>query len=153
MIASPSQSIPSASSLPKDSQVILDLNRQLLESIHAGDWNTYESMVDPSVTCFEPEAVGYLVEGLPFHQFYFDHARTSASTEQPQLPPRSTMVRPHVRMLSETAAVVCYSRLTQTIGNDEENNGPVTKWCEETRVWQKSLEGTWKNVHIHRSMN
>ena len=30
------------------------------------------SMVDPALTCFEPEAPGILVEGHDFHKFYFD---------------------------------------------------------------------------------
>lgn len=28
-------------------------------------------LVADDVSCFEPEAGGYLVEGLPFHKFYF----------------------------------------------------------------------------------
>ncbi|MEI8022416.1 MAG: hypothetical protein WCH39_29675, partial [Schlesneria sp.] len=44
---------------------LLDLSRKLLNSIDTGDWATYASMCDASITCFEPEALGHLVEGLP----------------------------------------------------------------------------------------
>ena len=50
---------------------LLALTRKLLESIVAGDWKTYTSLVAYDITCFEPEARGQLVEGLPFHEFYF----------------------------------------------------------------------------------
>lgn len=52
-------------------KLIIALNQELLNSIHANDWKTHKSLVDPSDTCFEPEAVGYLVEGLDFHHYYF----------------------------------------------------------------------------------
>ena len=29
--------------------------------------------VDASLTCFEPEARGNLIEGMDFHKFYFDN--------------------------------------------------------------------------------
>ena len=37
---------------------LLDLNHHLLDSIAAGDWDTYQEMCDPTITCFEPEARG-----------------------------------------------------------------------------------------------
>ena len=36
------------------------------------DWATYEELCDPSLTAFEPESRGQLVEGLAFHRFYFN---------------------------------------------------------------------------------
>ncbi len=36
------------------------------------DWDKYAKHCDTNMTCFEPEAVGYLAKGLPFHKFYFD---------------------------------------------------------------------------------
>ena len=52
---------------------LLDLSKKLLVAIDTGDWKTYTTLCDKSrITCFEPEALGHLVAGLPFHKFYFD---------------------------------------------------------------------------------
>ena len=122
-----------------DTSELLRLNQQLLESIVTGDWNTYQKLCDPTLTCFEPEARGHLVEGLPFHRFYFD---LGAATGQRN----TTMASPHVRLMGDTA-LVNYVRLTQRTGPD---GSPVTVPMEETRVWQRQ-GGAWKHVHFHRS--
>src|SRR5947209_3112089 len=54
------------------SEELLRLNQRLLESVAQADWATYEELCDPSLTAFEPEALGQLVEGLAFHRFYFE---------------------------------------------------------------------------------
>ena len=124
-------------------QELLVLNQKLLDSIVSGDWKTYEELCDPTITCFEPEALGHLVEGLPFHRFYFELGTGGGP------PPKSntTMVAPHVRMLSPDSAVVSYVRLTQRV---QPNAGPVSLRQNETRVWQKR-DGRWRHVHFHRS--
>jgi calcium/calmodulin-dependent protein kinase (CaM kinase) II len=35
----------------------------------------YRKLVDPQMTCFEPESNRNLVEGLAFHKFYFDNGK------------------------------------------------------------------------------
>ena len=50
------------------SQELIQLNQRLLDAIAAGDWATYQELCDPSLTAFEPEACGQLVEGMPFHK-------------------------------------------------------------------------------------
>jgi hypothetical protein len=119
---------------------LLELSKKLLDSIVAGDWKTYASLCDPSISCFEPEAKGHLVEGMPFHQFYFD----LGAAKQPRL---TTMASPHVRMLGADGAVVSYVRITQYL---DAAGAPQTARMEETRVWQR-IAGQWKHVHIHRS--
>src|SRR5207253_8148154 len=52
----------------------------LLDGIAKGDWATYQELCDPSLTAFEPEAMGQLVEGLEFHQFYFSLGGFSTSS-------------------------------------------------------------------------
>ena len=130
--------------MPADpSQDLLDLNQKLLVSIVSGDWKTYESLCDASITCFEPEARGQLAVGMPFHKFYFDLPTS------PQKPLKNvTMSQPHVRVMGD-AAVLCYVRLTQSL---DASGAPQTGRMEETRVWQK-IGGTWKHVHFHRSGN
>ncbi len=119
-------------------QEILLLNQHLLDSIAQGDWATYEGLCDPSLTAFEPEALGQLVQGMDFHRFYFANGGFPGR-------PNTTMASPHVRFMGEVA-VVSYVRLLQRMGD----TGPETLGFEETRVWQQQ-NGKWKHVHFHRS--
>ena len=119
---------------------ILTLNQRLLDAIAGGDWAVYESLCSPDLTCFEPETLGHLVEGMAFHKYYFDLGPGSGSRNV-------TMATPHVRLVGDDAAIVAYTRLVQRL---DANGSPVTARVEETRVWQRALR-SWKLVHIHRS--
>jgi calcium/calmodulin-dependent protein kinase (CaM kinase) II len=112
---------------------VLELNRRLLAAIAEGDWNTYAELCDPTLTAFEPEARGHLVEGMDFHHFYFGLGGIAG---------------PHVRLLGDVA-VVCYVRLVQRL---DDAGKPITVRSEETRVWQRQ-GSAWRHVHFHRSMN
>lgn len=118
---------------------ILSLNVKLLQAIDSGNWQAYAELCDESISCFEPEACGQLVVGMPFHKFYFDLPRSNA-------PKQSTMASPHVRLAGD-AAVVSYVRVTQKL---DAAGAPVSVAALETRVWQKTSAG-WKHVHFHRS--
>jgi hypothetical protein len=128
-------------------QELLALNQKLLDSIVGGDWKTYESLCDSSITCFEAEARGQLVVGMPFHRFYFE--LPGSAENRPAVQKLVTMASPHVRMLGSDAAVILYVRLTQSL---DAAGAPQTSKFEETRVWQK-IGGAWKHVHFHRSQN
>ncbi len=119
---------------------VLEQNQLLLDSIARGDWATYQALCDPSVTAFEPEAHGALVEGLQFHYFYFDISPRGGRQAQ------TTMIAPKVRVMSN-AAIVAYVRLNQR----EMPDGTASSQAfAETRVWQKQGED-WKHVHFHRT--
>jgi calcium/calmodulin-dependent protein kinase (CaM kinase) II len=120
-------------------QEILALNQKLLESIAAGDWNTYQNLCSPDLTCLEPESHGLLVHGMPFHKFYFDLGGVRGRN-------LTTMVEPHVRIVGDVA-VLAYVRLVQKLGADGQ---PVTAGASETRIWQR-IDGAWKHIHFHRS--
>ncbi len=119
---------------------VLELTRRLLDSIIQADWQTYAELCDPGLTAFEPEGRGQLVEGLPFHKYYFDLG-TSAG------PRCTTLAQPRVRLLGSDVALVTYLRLTQRLNA---SGVPETAVMEETRIWQRQ-EGRWKHVHFHRS--
>jgi calcium/calmodulin-dependent protein kinase (CaM kinase) II len=118
---------------------ILQLTQRLLDSISAADWATYQELCDPSLTAIETEAAGQLVEGLPFHRFYFDLGGVRG-------PSHTTMCAPRVRLMGDVA-VVAYVRLVQRLGPD---GAPLTESSAETRIWQRR-DGNWRHVHFHRT--
>ncbi|XP_072037970.1 calcium/calmodulin-dependent protein kinase type II delta chain-like [Amphiura filiformis] len=122
-------------------QEIIKLTEQLIEAIGSGDYDTYTKLCDPSLTCFEPETCGNLVEGMEFHRFYFDNLHSNKGRAR-----NTTILHPHVHVLGDDAACVGYIRLIQSI----ENGVAVTVQTTETRVWARK-EGKWQNVHFHRS--
>jgi ketosteroid isomerase-like protein len=119
---------------------LLQLTQELLEAISRRDWDAYARMCDLSLTCFEPETEGRLVPGLAFHRYYFTLAQDSG-------PRQVTIADPHVRLIGDTAAVVCYTRLIQHL---DAQGHPQTSCVSETRIWQRTENG-WKHVHFHRS--
>jgi calcium/calmodulin-dependent protein kinase (CaM kinase) II len=125
-----------------DKTEIVKLTQRLLDSIAGADWETYRSLCDPSLSAFEPEARGHLVEGLAFHKFYFDLGTKGT-------PRSNTICSPHVRLLGPEVAVISYVRLVQHVDG---SGTPQTASSEETRVWHRQ-EGRWQHVHFHRSAN
>ncbi len=121
---------------------VLGATQMLLDSIAAADWKTYETLCDESLTCFEPEARGVLVEGMDFHRYYFELGGAEGLHN-------TTMASPHVRVIGEDMAIVSYIRLVQ---HQPGGSGAATNRSEETRVWVRRPEG-WKHVHFHRSAN
>jgi len=117
---------------------LIDTNKELLDSILAANFEKYKELCDSTLTCFEPETEGHLVQGLDFHQYYFNLAKQNVVI----VPKQQTVIGSNVRLLGPDAAVVAYVRLIQM--------GEKTAVLQETRVWQK-VEGKWKNVHFHRS--
>src|SRR5437763_9634676 len=89
---------------------LLAVNQQLLDAIAQGDWGTYSELCDPSLTAFEPEALGHLVRGLEFHSFYF---KLSGG----QVKPQNSIRDAHIRILGDVA-IVAYYRLTQYVDGD-----------------------------------
>src|SRR5580692_11152721 len=111
---------------------LLELSRKLLTSIDTGDWTTYASLCDASITCFEPEALGHLIVGLPFHKFYFDLPSTATKPAK-----QSSIASPHVHIIGD-AAIVTYVRVVQRL---DSTGSPVSTAAMETRVWHKTSEG------------
>lgn len=131
---------------------ITKVTEQLLQAIANSDFELYKSLCDPKVTCFEPETVGNLVEGLDFHKFYFDTGRfarsdTVLSTKVNKPTINCTMLTPVVHQLGDDAACIAYVLLLQFI---DRNGQPQSVRTEETRVWHKK-DTRWQCVHFHRS--
>ena len=122
-----------------DEEEIKRLTQRLLVAIANADWDVYEELCDPSLSCFEPEAPGQLIEGLEFHKFYFQlgPARDGHNT---------TLSSPHIRVVGDIA-VISYVRLNQRIS---ETGEPTASAVAETRVWQRK-DNRWRHIHFHRS--
>jgi calcium/calmodulin-dependent protein kinase (CaM kinase) II len=118
---------------------LLKLSQQLLDSIDQQDWPTYSKLCASTLSAFEPEALGHLVEGLDFHEFYF-------KLDSDVLQKQSTISSPNVRLMNDSA-VVTYVRVSQIATNES----VTSTACEETRIWQKVNE-EWQHVHFHRSI-
>lgn len=121
------------------SDELLALTQTLLDAIDQQDWETYSTLCSQNLTAFEPESKGHLVEGMPFHKFYFDLPRGRVTK-------RSTISSPKVEVFGEAAVVTCI-RLVQIKSADEAVRELA---CSETRVWVKQND-RWVHVHFHRS--
>lgn len=66
-----------------DSELLVGLQQKLLDAVASTDWEMYQELCDPSLTAFEPEAKGHLVEGLDFHKFYFDFLKQREGYSSP----------------------------------------------------------------------
>lgn len=138
-------------------QEIIKVTEQLLSALTSGDFETFSRLCDSKITCFEPESLGNLVEGMDFHKFYFDNWKLSRSdtvvTKVNTPPVRShintTVLHPTVHLMSDDAACIAYIRLTQFMDRDATAK---TVQHEESRVWHRK-NGRWVNVHCHRSIN
>ncbi|GBF90706.1 hypothetical protein Rsub_03007 [Raphidocelis subcapitata] len=134
---------------------LLKLQQEQLNAIGRGDYEAYAELCCGRMSCFEPEARGNLVEGLPFHETYFKHRAAGGATAL-----LNTMSRPLVQLLggegdAAVGAVISYVRLVQV--KDAEGKHATTA-TQETRVWERRRPGTgaepwgtWINVHLHRS--
>ncbi|CAM2699742.1 unnamed protein product [Rotaria socialis] len=131
---------------------ITKVTEQLIQAIANSDYDMYKSLCDSKITCFEPETIGNLVEGLDFHKFYFDTGRfarsdtvLSAKASKPTI--NCTMLTPVVHILGDEAACIAYVLLLQFL---DRNGQPQSVRTEETRIWHKK-DSRWQCVHFHRS--
>lgn len=118
---------------------LLEITQTLLDCIARGDWAMYKDFCDPTLTAFEPEAHGALVEGLQFHYFNLDMA------DRPKRQ-QTTVIAPKVRLMGN-AAVVAYVRINQCVTDD---GRIISQTFAETRVWERQGEN-WRHVHFHRT--
>jgi len=151
-----------ASSFSAQKQEIVRVTQQLLDAISCKDFEAYSRLCDPSMTCFEPETLGNLIEGMDFHKFYFDHAQMAYSSLSAQTAPQNrtvgnalkahqihtTLLNPNVHLIGDEGACIAYVRLTQYI---DRSGDARTRQAQETRVWQKRNGRGWICVHVHRS--
>merc|ERR1712216_769903 len=121
---------------------VFEDSKRVLDAIAASDWQTYTELCEEDMSCFEEEAVGHRVDGLAFHQFYFENGNSLGGAHQ------SNIVDEKVRLLGEShdVAVITYTRLVQR----ETKEGFSTRAVNETRVWRRQA-GKWRHVHFHRS--
>ncbi|KRZ68713.1 Calcium/calmodulin-dependent protein kinase type II alpha chain, partial [Trichinella papuae] len=141
-----SQTTPTSPTTRK--REIIKLTEILLDAITRSDYDVYAKMCDPNMTCFEPESLGNLIEGMDFHKFYFDHKEVCFSGQlSGKMNCKTTLLNPHVHVMGDDAACIAYVRLTQYIDRNKEAQSQKS---EESRVWWRR-DGKWQCVHFHRS--
>lgn len=113
----------------------------LLAAIDTRDLETYRALTLDDLTSFEPEAKGHRIDGLPFHEFFLSKPLRPGSTA------RSEIINFHARPLGDSAAVVCYTRITQ---KHDDSGAFRLAHADETRVFVKDA-GRWRQAHFHRS--
>uniref|UniRef100_A0A8R1TSY5 Calcium/calmodulin-dependent protein kinase n=1 Tax=Onchocerca volvulus TaxID=6282 RepID=A0A8R1TSY5_ONCVO len=138
-----SQTIDDQDSDKVQKQEIVRVTQQLLDAISCKDYESYSRLCDPSMTCFEPEALGNLIEGMDFHKFYFDN---NSGTRGPKI--HTTLLNPNVHLMGDEGACIAYIRLTQFI---DKNGDARSRQAQETRVWHKRNGRGWVCVHVHRT--
>ncbi|KAH7295981.1 hypothetical protein KP509_26G002000 [Ceratopteris richardii] len=133
--------------LPFLEEELLQLTKELLNGIDEGDYALYKRLCDPSLTAFEPDAQGHLVEGLPFHKFYLDMSKRFPSPSKPH----SQVSSPKITFIGDEVALVTYTRLVQST----KDGVPCVEAFNETRIWQRGLDDSgiavWKLIHFHKS--
>jgi len=122
-------------------QEIVRVTQQLLDAISCREFDTYSKLCDPAMTCFEPEAMGNLIEGLDFHKFYFENGARGTKIH-------TTLLNPNVHLMGDEGACIAYVRLTQFVDKSGETR---TRQAQETRVWHKRNGRGWICVHVHRT--
>jgi AmiR/NasT family two-component response regulator len=125
-----------------DKQSLLDLTRRLLESIHAGDVETYRNVCTEDLTCYETDVAPYRIDGVEFHVDLMN-AMNSQSVYANLT--RFDILSPSVQLHGD-CAIVTYTRLMTYAGSVP----PAFRAFNESRIYVRQ-NGQWKMAHFHRS--
>lgn len=138
------QGDPPAAAKPRsrEEQALLDLTRRLLESIHAGDVETYRSPCTADLTCFETDVAPYRIDGVQFHVDLMNAMKAQSANANLT---RFDMLSPSVQIHGD-CAIVAYTRLMTFAGSAP----PVFRAFNESRIYVRQ-DGGWKMAHFHRS--
>ena len=90
-----------------------------------------------------------------FEKFHFDQAvlKTSTSGGDPSSVSHQTRVNvvdPCVHILDGEGRAACVAYVSSTQVIDPVTGRPVTRNTANTRLWLRSDDGDWINVHHHR---
>lgn len=122
--------------------LLLARTKQLLTNAVAGDTKAYWQASAASIGCFTPDVRDYqTLDATTGRSLVFDGG--------PQRLCHVHMMNPHVQLLAHgRVAVVAYVRRQQS---QNENGSTMTTHHQETRVWERQRDGSWLQVHVHRS--
>jgi hypothetical protein len=126
----------------KDITLVKDVEKALIrlhDSIRDSNVEEFKKVVDPGVTAFDIGCKGHLLNGLSYHEFNIN--------AQSNIKKRFHINNTSIKLLSSKTAITTCSIVKQTTHNSTTS----TNAFDETRVWEKSKDGNWRNVHIHLS--
>lgn len=130
---------------------ILSFLRRHLESIFAGDWQSYQATTSPELTLYEHFVTPHRQEGLEFHKFMIENRWATAGKAH-----HFSILEPKIQLLAAgKVAVVSYTLMLSTV----EPEGLKHRSHNETRVLERvgevngssDLQEVWHVVHVHKS--
>lgn len=119
---------------------LLNLVREMLKAIHAGDAASYARLCAEDLSCFEDDVAPYRIDGIEFHKGLIEEGARSAAFGDLV---RFDILSPRVHLL-DNCAVVAYTRL-MTYADPARFAA-----FNETRIFHRR-EGGWRMVHFHRN--
>lgn len=90
-----------------DKVEVVESNARLLQAISQADFLTYSLLVDENLTCFEPQACGHLVRGVPFHKYYFQRNRNNNAEAE-----NVSIVDPDVKVIGDVRQIASRGNVT-----------------------------------------
>ncbi len=125
-----------------NTNTIINLTQEYLDSIAKRDWVTYKSLVDEKSVSIEPEYQNSIIEGIDSQKFLFD-----LPTNQ-DIKVKENIVQPNIKLINDIS-LICLKRVRQ-IYNISDNS--VRSECYTgSIIWKKIPEVGWKVIHCHWS--
>ena len=125
-----------------NTNTIINLTQELLDSMSKKDWVAYKYLVDDKSISLEPENKGSFIEGTDVQKFLFDLPGNQ------DLKIKETIVNPNIRLINDIS-IICFKRLRQIYNIADKSN--YTECFSSTLIWKKIPDVGWKVIHCHWS--
>jgi hypothetical protein len=121
---------------------LLEITWRMLHAIHTGDAGTYAALSMPDLSCYE-DVCAYRIDGLEFHLALIQQMASKTDLK----PARFDILTPRIQVYGDTG-IVTYTRLMTY----DEIGPPRWTTFNESRIFVRSEDRTWRMAHFHRSL-